>query len=196
MSEETGMIDYRTVATLSGRLLVASPVLKDPNFDRTVVLLLGHEPDGALGVVLNRATEMPVTDVLEGWDGLIPEPAVVFEGGPVQPESAIAVARLRTGVHQPECFRTFAGRLGTLDLAADPEPLSGVIDGLRIFAGYAGWGPGQLESEIDEGAWLVFDVLPGDAFAPNPEDLWSMVWRRQVGLLAAVAFYPADPGMN
>nr|WP_184792782.1 YqgE/AlgH family protein [Phytomonospora endophytica] len=190
------MIDYRTVASLSGRLLVASPVLKDPNFDRTVVLLLGHEPDGALGVVLNRATEMPVTDVLEGWDGLIPEPAVVFEGGPVQPESAIAVARLRTDVSQPACFRTFAGRLGTLDLAADPEPLADSIDGLRIFAGYAGWGPGQLENEIDEGAWLVFDVLPGDAFSPTPEELWPMVWRRQVGLLAAVAFYPADPGMN
>ncbi|MEV0649024.1 YqgE/AlgH family protein [Phytomonospora sp. NPDC050363] len=190
------MIDYRTVASLSGRLLVASPVLKDPNFDRTVVLLLGHEPDGALGVVLNRATEMPVTDVLEGWDGLIPEPAVVFEGGPVQPESAIAVARLRTDVSQPDCFRTFAGRLGTLDLAADPEPLADSLDGLRIFAGYAGWGPGQLENEIDEGAWLVFDVLPGDAFSPTPEELWPMVWRRQVGLLAAVAFYPADPGMN
>ncbi|GLZ76217.1 UPF0301 protein [Actinorhabdospora filicis] len=196
MSEETGMIDYRTVASLSGRLLVASPVLKDPNFDRTVVLLLGHESDGALGVVLNRATEMPVTDVLDGWDGLVPEPAVVFEGGPVQPESAIAVARIRPGVGKPECFRTFAGRLGTLDLAADPEPLAEVIDGLRIFAGYAGWGPGQLEGEIDEGAWLVFDVLPGDAFAPNPEDLWTMVWRRQVGLLAAVAMYPSDPSQN
>ena len=180
---------------LTGRLLVATPALKDPNFERSVVLLVAHEDSGALGVVLNRATEVQVGDVLEGWDALAAQPSVVFEGGPVQPEAAICLARARPGA-DPEGFSRVEGVVGTIDLSTDPAGMAGHLDRLRIFAGYAGWGSEQLEAEIADGAWLVLDALPGDAFMARPEDLWSIVLRRQGGMLAALAFFPADPSQN
>nr|WP_211207315.1 YqgE/AlgH family protein [Stackebrandtia nassauensis] len=175
---------------------MATPALQDPNFERTVVLLVSHESAGALGVVLNRATEVPVAEVLGDWSELAREPAVLFEGGPVQPEAAIALGWMRSGVGEPSCFKPFAGRLGTLDLSVDPEPLADRLEGMRVFAGYSSWGAGQLDDELKDGAWMVFDSLPGDPFGSRPEDLWAMVWRRQGGLLAAVAHYPADPSHN
>jgi putative transcriptional regulator len=180
---------------LTGHLLVASPSLKDPNFERSVVLLITHEPSGALGVVLNRATEVQVEDVLDGWQAFAAQPQVVFEGGPVQPEAAICLARVRPGT-SPDGFSRVEGVVGTVDLSADPDALGGSLDRLRVFAGYAGWDADQLESEIAQGAWLVLDALPGDAFVSQPEDLWQMVLRRQGGMLAALAFYPADPSLN
>ncbi len=180
---------------LTGRLLVATPALKDPHFERTVVLLVAHEETGALGVVLNRATEVPVGEVLNGWDAMAAQPSVVFEGGPVQPEAAICLARARPGA-EPDGFSRVEGVVGTVDLSGDPETLTGELDRLRIFAGYAGWDAEQLESEIDDGAWFVLDALPGDAFMPQPDDLWAMVLRRQGGLMAAVATFPADPTLN
>ncbi|GAB3649698.1 YqgE/AlgH family protein [Glycomyces tarimensis] len=179
-----------------GSLLVATPTLQDPNFDRTVVIGVGHESDGVLGVVLNRATEMPVADVLGDWGVLAGDPAVLFEGGPVQPEAAIALGWSKADAPESDAFRPVMGRLGTLDLSRDPGEVSHLLDGMRVFAGYAGWVPGQLESEIDAGAWMVFDALPTDPFSTNPEELWAMVWRRQGGLLSAVAHYPADPTLN
>ncbi|HYN96267.1 MAG TPA: YqgE/AlgH family protein [Pilimelia sp.] len=181
---------------LTGRLLVAAPALKDPNFDRTVVLLVAHEPGGALGVVLNRATEVPVSDVLGDWGALAPDPAVLFEGGPVQPESAICLARMRTGVRRVSGFHPVAGAIGTVDLSGDPDTLRQSVTGIRVFAGYSGWSPGQLEEEIETGSWLVFDALPGDAFVPRPDDLWPMVLRRQGGMTAAMAHFPPDAALN
>jgi putative transcriptional regulator len=182
--------------SLTGRLLVATPSLRDPNFERTVVLLVAHEDGGALGVVLNRATEVPVTEVLGPWGGLAGEPAVVFEGGPVQPEAAICLARTRPGIEGLNGFNRVSGVIGTVDLSGDPDALREGVLGVRVFAGYAGWQPGQLEHEIEGGSWFVFDALPGDAFASRPDDLWPMVLRRQGGLMAAVAHFPADPTMN
>jgi putative transcriptional regulator len=182
--------------SLTGRLLVATPPLKDPNFERTVVLLVAHEEGGALGVVLNRATEVPVSEVLEGWGPLAGEPAVVFEGGPVQPEAAICLARTRMGVRRVPGFNQVSGAVGTVDLSGDPDKLRETVMTVRVFAGYAGWASGQLEAEIESGSWLVFDALPGDAFVSRPDDLWPMVLRRQGGLTAAVAIFPADPTMN
>ena len=182
--------------SLTGRLLVATPSLRDPNFERTVVLLVAHEDGGALGVVLNRATEVPVVEVLGAWGSLADEPGVVFEGGPVQPEAAICLARVRTGVADFEGFNRVSGAIGTVDLSGDPESLRDSVIGVRVFAGYAGWSPGQLEGEIAGGSWFVFDALPGDAFAARPDDLWQMVLRRQGGLMAAVAHYPADVALN
>lgn len=193
-SQRTG---GRSTESLAGQLLVAAPALKDPNFDRTVVLLVAHEPGGALGVVLNRATEVPVSDVLGGWGELAPNPAVLFEGGPVQPESAICLARVRTGApRRVTGFHPVAGSIGTVDLSGDPESMRETINGIRVFAGYSGWSPGQLEDEINGGSWFVLDALPGDAFVPRPEDLWPMVLRRQGGLMAAVAHYPPDLALN
>lgn len=181
--------------SLAGRLLVATPALKDPNFERTVVLVVAHEPGGTIGVVLNRATEVAINDVLDGWGTLADDPGVVFEGGPVQPEAAICIARSRAN-GRIAGFNRVSGAVGTLDLSQDPASLLEKITGVRVFAGYAGWGEGQLEAEIETGSWFVFDALPGDAFVARPDDLWPMVLRRQGGLMAAVAFFPADPSMN
>jgi putative transcriptional regulator len=191
------MVGGQAMQSLTGQLLVATPALRDPNFERTVVLLVAHEEGGALGVVLNRATEVPVSEVLGSWGALARDPAVVFEGGPVQPESAICLARTRPGTHPPERgFHRVSGVVGTIDLSRDPETLRASVEGVRVFAGYAGWASGQLEAEIATGSWFVFDALPGDAFVPRPEELWPMVLRRQGGILAAVAIFPPDVSLN
>jgi putative transcriptional regulator len=186
----------RAMQSLVGQLLVATPVLRDPNFERTVVLLVAHEHSGAIGVVLNRATEVPVREVLGSWGGIVTEPSVVFEGGPVQPEAAICLARVKTGTTELRGFSRVLGPIGTVDLTRDPETMRDQLLSVRVFAGYAGWGPGQLEDEIATGAWLTYASLPGDPFTDRPEDLWAMVLRRQGGLHAAIAIYPPDPTLN
>lgn len=191
------MLGGQAMRSLTGQLLVATPALHDPNFERTVVLMVAHEEGGALGVVLNRATEVPVSDVLQGWATLARDPAVVFEGGPVQPEAAICLARTRPGAAPPRRgYHPVSGAIGTVDLSGDPEALREAVEGVRVFAGYASWSAGQLEAEIERGSWFVFDALPGDAFVPRPDDLWPMVLRRQGGIMAAVAHFPADPSLN
>ena len=196
MYGEGQAIGGRSMESMTGQLLVATPVLKDPNFDRTVVLLVAHEAGGALGVVLNRATEVPVSDVLGDWGGLARDPAVLFEGGPVQPESAICLARLRSPARRLKGFHQVSGSIGTIDLSVDPERLRDSLVGIRVFAGYSGWSPGQLEEEISGGSWFVLDALPGDAFMDRPDDLWPMVLRRQGGMMAAVAHFPPDVSLN
>jgi putative transcriptional regulator len=196
MHREGPAIGGRSRGSMAGQLLVATPALKDPNFDRTVVLLIAHEPAGALGVVLNRPTEVPVSAVLEGWGALAPEPAVLFEGGPVQPEVAICLAWMRGPVRPTKGFQPILGAVGTLDLSVDPDRFADSLMGIRVFAGYSGWSAGQLEEEVEEGAWFVLDSLPGDPFMNRPEDLWPMVLRRQGGMLAAVAHFPPDPSLN
>ncbi|SCL35227.1 putative transcriptional regulator [Micromonospora pallida] len=196
MQGEGQAIGGRSMASMTGQLLVATPALKDPNFDRTVVLLVAHEPGGALGVVLNRATEVPVAEVLGDWSALARDPAVLFEGGPVQPDSAICLARMRQPVRRLKGFHQVLGAVGTIDLSVDPERMRENISGIRVFAGYSGWGAGQLEQEIEEGSWFVMDALPGDAFVDRPDDLWPMVLRRQGGMMAAVAHFPPDVSLN
>lgn len=187
----------RPSGSLVGSLLVATPSLTDPSFERTVVLLVAHESGGAMGVVLNRATEVAVSEVLGEWGSLAQEPAVLFEGGPVQPDSAICIARVRPDLaEQPSGFQPFYGALGTVDLGDEPEKMRESVNAARVFAGYAGWGPGQLEEEIESGSWFTFEALPGDVFMTRPDDLWTMVLRRQGGLIAAVAHYPPDPSLN
>jgi putative transcriptional regulator len=182
-------------ARLVGRLLIATPMLRDPNFDRTVVMLLDHNGDGALGVVLNRPSAMAVADPLPQWVDHVAEPAVVFVGGPVSPGSAICLAQARDEVTRDGWQPLFAG-LGTIDLSLGPSDLGGTIGDLRVFAGYAGWGPGQLEAEIDAGAWYVTRPRPGDALCAEPEALWRAVLRRQGGAIAALATYPKELSVN
>jgi putative transcriptional regulator len=184
-----------------GRLLVATPLLDDPNFRRSVVLVLEHDEDGGtLGVVINRPSEITVTQVLPSWDPLVTGPSVLFEGGPVQTDSALALAAVLSG-EEPLGWRRLQGRsvtsrLGTVDLDAPPEILAGEITQMRIFAGYAGWTAGQLEGELEEGAWYVVDSEPGDTFDSDPATLWRTVLRRQQGDLALVATFPDDPQQN
>ncbi|MCX4666911.1 YqgE/AlgH family protein [Streptomyces sp. NBC_01381] len=183
------------VSSLTGRLLVATPALADPNFDRAVVLLLDHDEEGSLGVVLNRPTPVEVADILEGWGDLAGSPGVVFQGGPVSLDSALGVAVIPGG-EGPLAWRRVHGAIGLVDLDAPPELLAPALGSLRIFAGYAGWGPGQLEDELVEGAWYVVESEPGDVSSPDPERLWRSVLRRQRSELAMVATYPDDPSLN
>lgn len=183
-------------ASLVGRLLVATPYLIDPNFARTVVLILQHDDDGALGVVVNRATPVPVADVLPTWQTLTTSPQVLFQGGPVARDSALGLARVDGPSETPIGWRRLEGPVGLVDLDTPTELVSGGLDDLRIFAGYAGWSGGQLEAEIDSGSWYVVDSRPGDAFAGDPTMLWRAVLRRQPGELALVSTWPDDPTMN
>ncbi|GJF30104.1 YqgE/AlgH family protein [Kitasatospora sp. NBC_01539] len=188
-----------TALSHTGRLLVATPVLTDPNFARAVVLLLDHDEQGALGVVLNRPTPVEVAAVLDGWAGLTGQPSVVFQGGPVALDSALAIAVVPGEPghgDDPVGWRRVHGAIGLVDLEAPPEVLVGELGALRVFAGYSGWSPGQLESEIAEGAWYLVDCEPGDVSSPEPERLWRSVLRRQRGPLAMLATYPDDPTLN
>lgn len=185
----------------AGRLLVATPRLDDVNFRRTVVLVVEHvEEEGTLGVVLNRPTEVPVERVLAPWAELVTGPPVIFQGGPVALDGALALA-LRRGAEVPLGWRALdsvpsMAELGLIDLDAPPQVIGPELSGLRVFAGYAGWGAGQLHGEIEEGAWYVLTGEPSDAFQPDPEVLWRRVLRRQGGDLAMIATFPDDPTLN
>ncbi len=177
-------------------LLVATPVLLDPNFADSVVLLLDADGDGALGVVINRPSGVPVSQVLDGWGEVVDEPETLFVGGPVSPEGALAVGLLRPGSEEPAGFRPIVGRLGLIDLDAPVEELDPALEGMRIFAGYAGWAAGQLEVEIDEGSWYVVPAEVPDVFRHDPAGLWRDVLRRQPGELAWTSTRPLDPELN
>ena len=184
-----------TAARLKGRLLVATPNLGDPNFERTVVLVLEHGEDGALGVVLNRPSDLDLAEPLPEWARAAAHPPVVFIGGPVAPSAAVCLARVaRHGAARG--WEPVLGAVGTLDLDSDPDETIAGLDEIRVFAGYAGWGPGQLEGEIEEGGWFLVDADAADPLSPAPEDLWSAVLRRQRGTLAFFAGYPSDPSLN
>ena len=192
------MSSMTEVSSLTGRLLVATPALADPNFDRAVILLLDHDDEGSLGVVLNRPTPVGVGEVLEPWAALAGRPQVVFQGGPVSLDSALALAVVPgdSADAAPLGWRRVHGAIGLVDLEAPPELLAGELGSLRIFAGYAGWAPGQLEEELEEGAWYVVESEPGDVYSPDPERMWRSVLRRQRSELAMVATYPDDPSLN
>ena len=194
-----------TPARLKGRLLVATPNLGDPNFERTVVLILEHGEDGALGVVLNRPSGLDLAEPLPEWARAAAHPPVVFIGGPVAPSAAVCLARVAThgvargwepllGPSGP--LSGERGPVGTLDLDSDPDEAIPRLDEIRVFAGYAGWGPRQLEGEIEAGGWFVVDADAADPLSPAPESLWANVLRRQRGTLAFFAAYPPDPALN
>ncbi|MEO6570046.1 MAG: YqgE/AlgH family protein [Ilumatobacteraceae bacterium] len=180
-----------------GRLLIATPPLDDPNFDRTVVYMLEHHDDGALGVVINRPTDEGLAEPLERWDDLQAPPASIFHGGPVEPDALIALALAKQPVVEPsDELSPVSGLVASADLTTDPAVVAASVVAVRIFRGYAGWGPGQLEGEIDAGAWLVLDAQPHDVFAAEPDDLWRDVLRRQGGRLAWLAGAPDDLSAN
>ena len=189
--EDRGVPGQRS---LRGRLLVAAPPLVDPNFDRTVVLMLEHGDDGGLGIVLNRRSETAIDDVFPEWFELVSPPDVVFVGGPVSTDAVIALARRRHA--ELRGFVQILDDLGTVDLADDPLDVGASLASLRVFAGYAGWSPGQLEAELEEGAWFVVASEPGDPFVGAPELLWRDVLRRQRGRLALFSNYPEDASVN
>jgi len=159
-------LDVPPALPLAGRLLVAAPMLDDPNFARTVVLLLDHDEDGTVGLVLNRPSHVPVGAVLPVWDGRTTGSDVLFTGGPVQDDSALALGLLPGPFDgpEPDGFRRVAGPFGLVDLDTDPDTTVARLDAIRIYAGYAGWGPGQLEDEIARNAWLTVKADPDVIF--------------------------------
>lgn len=181
-----------------GSLLVAAPGLLDPNFHRTVVYLIEHRDGGSLGVVLNRPSEVSVRDVLPSWAQLSSQPSAVFVGGPVESETALCLAAVRTG-HDPATVDGLVqvrGPVALVDLDSDPSALTDLLRGLRVFAGYSGWDPGQLDSEVARGDWIVVPALPDDVLTRKDAGLWGHVLRRQGMPLSLLATYPADVRQN
>ena len=176
--------------SLVGQLLIASPMLADANFADGVVLICVHDPEGAVGVVLNRPTELAVAEHLPDWGDAAVPPAVVFLGGPVQIEVAIGIATLASGVTE---WTAVVGDTGVIDLGSVS---SGLVGRARIFAGYAGWGEGQLDAEVTRGDWIVVPADPDDPFDADPTGLRRRVLSRQTDATRFYADYPDDPGLN
>ncbi len=179
----------------AGQLLVATPRLADPNFARTVIFVIDHDDDGALGVVINRPSELPLRSVLPSWAGVVAEPSLLFVGGPVATDSALAVGVPR-GEGPDTGFRRLTGGYGLIDLDAEPSEVTAGLVGARVFSGYAGWTSDQLDAEIAEGSWYVVGTQHADLLDPDPSRLWRRILRRQPGELAYVATFPDDPSMN
>lgn len=177
----------------AGKLLVAGPDLLDPNFARSVVLVCLHDAEGAFGLVLNRPLAAPVVDHLPPWGEWASHPAVLFGGGPVEPTSVVGLGRARDA--EALTIPVSQG-VGLLNLGRDPGEWTGALDAVRVFAGYSGWGAGQLEAEVLQRAWFVLDAEPGDPFTDSPGDLWQRVLRRQRGEMALYAFLPEDLSSN
>lgn len=179
-----------------GRLLVATPLIEDPNFLRTVVVLLEHDEEGALGVVLNRPSLTTVAEPLPEWAGLAAAPAVMFMGGPVATDAVIGLATAPAGAGPlPGFDRVGRTDVGTVDLHAGPD-IGSDWSGLRLFVGAAGWSSAQLEAEIVEGAWWVVDACGDDIVTTDPDGLWERAVRRQGGSLGWFANCPLDPSAN
>lgn len=183
------------VTPLSGKLVLATPKLLDPNFNRAVVLICRHDANGAFGLILNRPLrDAPVAAHLPAWAEFAAGPPVMFLGGPVEPAMAFGLAG---GDVEPALGQVpVIDGLSQVDLAGPPPSAWVTNRTVRVFVGYAGWGAGQLDGEIDAGAWFAVEAEPSDALTSEPETLWQTVLRRQPGPLAMFAFAPADPSAN
>jgi putative transcriptional regulator len=178
--------------SLKGHLLVAGPNLVDPNFRRTVVLVGEHSDEGALGVVLNRTAGATVEEALPELAALVGGEEALYVGGPVQPSAVVVVAEFE---EPAEAETLILEDVGFLPSEVDPETL-GPLRRARVFAGYAGWGPGQLEDELEEGSWIVEPAVPDDVFTGDPEALWSEVLRRKGGPFSVLSLMPPEPSLN
>ena len=179
--------------SLAGQLLLASPALVDPNFRRTVLLVGVHNPDGALGVVLNRPSTVTVGEAVPQLKDAVAGEEPVYVGGPVQPASVVVLAEFL----DPEpAGMLVVGRIGFPATDADIEQLARATARRRVFAGFAGWGEGQLDAELDHGDWIAHSAAPEDVFTDLPGELWSTVLARKGGSYALIARMPPDPSMN
>ena len=180
------------VQSLRGNLLIAGPSLVDPNFRRTVVLLGEHSEEGAMGVILNRPSEASVDQAVPELSALVDGSGIVHVGGPVQPSAIVVLAEF---VEPERAGSLVLEAIGFLPSEVDPDDL-GELRRTRVFAGYAGWGPHQLEDELEEGSWIVEPALPEDVFTGASDDLWSEVLRRKGGPFGVLALMPPDPSLN
>jgi putative transcriptional regulator len=180
------------VASLQGQLLVASPALLDPNFRRTVVLVTEHTEDGAAGLVLNRPTESEVSEIVPALESLVDDGEPIFMGGPVQPNGVLVLGEF---LDPDDAAVPLFGSLGFPSLE-EPDEVVPLTTRRRIFAGYAGWGSGQLEDELAREDWILEEAQPDDAFTEAPQELWADVLRRKGGIYELVARMPEDPSVN
>ena len=176
---------------LRGQLLIASPALVDPNFRRAVVLVVAHDDDGAVGLVLNRRTEAEVAEAVPELADVVEPGALVSVGGPVQSEAVVVIAEWED---HDEAGAMVFGDVGLMSAEADADRVAENTRRLRVFAGYAGWGGGQLEAELEEDSWIVEPALEEDVFGDG--DLWASVLRRKGGAFTLVATMPEDPTLN
>jgi putative transcriptional regulator len=179
--------------SLRSQLLVASPQLMDPNFARTVVLITEHNDDGAMGIILNRPASTTVTEAAPELEDLVEPGEDVFVGGPVQPSSVIVLAEWDS---PDEVGVPIFDGIGFVGAESDPDELARTVSRARVFAGFAGWSPGQLEMELERDDWILEPALPDDVFTRAPEQLWSDVLERKGGEYALVARMPLDPSLN
>ena len=177
--------------SVRGHLLIAAPSLLDPNFQRTVILVAEHTDEGALGVVLNRPADATVGEVVPDLSPVVDEEDNVYTGGPVQPGGVMVLAEFED---PDDAALPVDGDLGFVALEADTEDLA--TGRARAFAGHAGWGPGQLDAELEEEAWFVAPFEREDVFTVDPDELWSRALMRKGGAYALVARMPEDPSLN
>ena len=179
------------VDSLQGHLLISSPLLHDPNFRRTVLLMTHHDDEGAMGLVLSRPSEIRVADAVPELAELPGAGELVYIGGPVQPEAVVVLLE-----HEDEPVDTtpIVGNVAFMPAGSEVDELEVVR--ARVFAGYSGWGPGQLEGELDESSWIVVPAEPDDVFAADPDELWRTVLHRKGGKFALIATMPYDPKLN
>nr|WP_253647927.1 YqgE/AlgH family protein [Williamsia deligens] len=182
----------------AGSILIASTTLVEPTFRRSVIYIVEHNDAGSLGVVINRMTQTAIHNLLPRWTDLAAAPRAVFIGGPVKQDAALCLGVVKRGVdtHDVHGLRPVDGRVVLVDLDAEPEELADVLDGVRIFAGYSGWGIGQLDDELRRDSWLVGSALPGDLLASAQTDVFASVLRRQPWPLPLLATHPIDVDRN
>jgi putative transcriptional regulator len=180
------------VDTLQGQLLIASPGLLDPNFRRTVVLVTEHNEEGAAGLVLNRPSPTEVSEVVPLLEPLVEDGEQVWVGGPVQPNAVLVLGEF---LDPDDAAVPLFGSLGFPSLD-EPDEVVPMTTRRRVFAGYAGWGSGQLEDELSREDWIVEPALPDDAFTEAPDELWRDVLRRKGGIYELVSRMPEDPSVN
>ncbi|MGV9709839.1 YqgE/AlgH family protein [Gordonia sp. NPDC003424] len=181
-----------------GTLLLASTNLLEPTFARTVIYIMEHNDGGSLGVVINRMSQTAVHNLLPQWTDIAASPRALFIGGPVKQDSALCLGVVKPGtdIDAFAALRPVDGRVVMVDLDGDAEELAEVLEGVRIFAGYAGWGIGQLEGELEEDSWMLASAMPRDLLAPPTADLWSAVLRRQPWPMPLLSTHPIDVSRN
>ena len=178
--------------SLRGQLLIAAPGLLDPNFFRTVVLITEHTEEGAAGLVINRPSPAPVAEVVPQLEDLVDDGEQVWLGGPVQTDAVLVLGEF---VDPDEAAVPLFGALGFPSLE-EPAEVAVATTRRRVFAGYAGWGAGQLEDELARDDWIVEPSRPDDPFTDDPDELWADVLRRKGGIFELVARMPEDPSVN
>ena len=177
-----------------GMLLVAAPGMLSDEFNRSVVLIIEHNEHLTFGVNLASRSDLAVFNVMPDWLPAVAKPQALYIGGPLNQQSVVGLAMTKAGVDMEQApqLNRLANRLAHVDLRAEPGDIADLVEGMRLFAGYAEWAPGQPDDEIERGDWYVTPALPTDVIVPGRTDLWGDVMRRQQAPLPLFSTFPAD----